>query len=165
VSTTINSARWPLAVCSNTHGAILMDWLARYQPARAECSRSPMLVAHITAMPAAMSKKTQSRARNRDDPDVPLNERSWPREKRSCTQTAEVCQHLALSCRSVSSSVRRTLRSCPGQADYGVGRGIGVGRGLGVGVGLGAGAAGVAVGVAVPLGGGCCCWRRLSWRC
>ena len=64
-STTKNSAFWPLVVRSITHGAILMDWLARCQLERAECSRSPMPAAHTTAMLAAMSKTEQRTDRNR----------------------------------------------------------------------------------------------------
>ena len=45
-----------------------MDRLATCRSERAECSRSPMPVANITATPAASSKKTQSKVRNPEDP-------------------------------------------------------------------------------------------------
>ena len=84
-------------------------------------------IATITAMPAAMNKKKQSRARNRDDPDVRfgLGIMDGP-EALLYPKTAQICQHLALSFRSVSSSVRRAPAVVPCQLQRG--RGIGVGR-------------------------------------
>ena len=151
VSTTINSARWPLAVCSSTHGAILPAGDPSLPALFPMVCEEP--IAPATAMPAAMNKKTQSRARDRDDPGVPFEFEImgapepllYPKPHKS------VNNWLFHVFTGPFASPRPSV--APHQAGYSVGLGTGVGRGLGVIAGLAVGVGGsVLVGLTERIG-------------
>ena len=104
-------------------------------------------------MPAAMNKKTQSRARDRDDPGVPFGFEImgapepllYPNRRNLSTLRA------FMSLTGPFASPRPSV--APHQAGYSVGLGTGVGRGLGVIAGLAVGVGrGVFVGVTEGIG-------------
>src|SRR4029077_7719800 len=65
-STTKNSACWPLAVCTTTHGAILFTTFTVLPPTRWLIAREEP-IAPNAATPAATRRSEQKTDRNRDD--------------------------------------------------------------------------------------------------